>query len=47
MEKEHDKEWTKVQNVHFQNEGRECGVQGEDMANEITCWKIEGVEENG
>ncbi len=46
MEEEHDRKWTKDQNVHTQNEGRECKAQGEDKVNEITRWRIEVDEDN-
>jgi len=47
LEKEHDRKWAKDQNVHIENKRREWRAQGEDGADEIPSWKIEGVEEDG
>jgi hypothetical protein len=46
LEEVEDKEWTKNQNINIENDGREWGAQGEDMADEILNWKIKGVEED-
>ncbi len=46
MEEAKDKKWAQDQNANIENERREWGGQGENRADEIRDWRIEGIEED-